>query len=109
MSSHDGDVDISVVSSPESSPHHVRDESPIRMENRYHHTTNFHHSNESRLSSPKTSPEQGKTTGGGTGYTSFSISSILSRNEPKKGPLIPLPTLPQPGVGGPQDAAMLTR
>ncbi|XP_037944384.1 homeobox protein Hmx-like [Teleopsis dalmanni] len=54
----------------------------------------------------------------GNGFTSFSISSILSRNEPAKkcannnnvATLItPIPHLPQPGSGGPQDAAMLSR
>lgn len=137
-SSNDGDVDISVVSSPESSPIRPnRDDSPLRNDQSsngagyhhhhhhlhhisHHHSTNYNHSVESRLSPPpskspppnSSSPEHG---GGGktsanSGYTSFSISSILSRNEPvKKGPIVPLPTLPHTAVGGPQDAAMLTR
>uniref|UniRef100_A0A1A9UEP2 Uncharacterized protein n=1 Tax=Glossina austeni TaxID=7395 RepID=A0A1A9UEP2_GLOAU len=51
----------------------------------------------------------------GHGFTSFSISSILSRNEPakKNGPnlITPIPHLPPAtvGAGGPQDAAMLSR
>lgn len=48
------------------------------------------------------------------GFTSFSISSILSRNEPKKNGsqlITPIAQLPSAGVGagGPQDAAMLSR
>lgn len=54
----------------------------------------------------------------GNGFTSFSISSILSRSEPSKKNggshsvptlITPIPQLPQPGAGGPQDAAMLSR
>ncbi|XP_065371542.1 homeobox protein Hmx [Calliphora vicina] len=50
----------------------------------------------------------------GNGFTSFSISSILSRNEPKKNGsnlITPIPQLPPTtvGAGGPQDAAMLSR
>lgn len=50
----------------------------------------------------------------GNGFTSFSISSILSRNEPKKNGsnlITPIPQLPPAtvGAGGPQDAAMLSR
>ena len=56
----------------------------------------------------------------GNGFTSFSISSILSRNEPSKkhagggicngtALITPIPHLPQPGAAGAQDAAMLSR
>lgn len=81
---------------------------------------NSHISAEStRLSPPKTPPEtnnntiSNKTTTPTTpGYTSFSISNILSRNDSpttKKGQIItPLPTLPL-NCNGPQDAAMLSR
>uniref|UniRef100_A0A1I8NCC1 Uncharacterized protein n=1 Tax=Musca domestica TaxID=7370 RepID=A0A1I8NCC1_MUSDO len=56
----------------------------------------------------------GKVTSG-NGFTSFSISSILSRNEPSKkngsNLITPIPQLPPAtvGAGGPQDAAMLSR
>ncbi|XP_030370988.1 homeobox protein Hmx [Scaptodrosophila lebanonensis] len=54
-----------------------------------------------------------KATTGSNGFTSFSISSILSRSEPAKKNgatlITPIPQLPQPGTGGPQDAAMLSR
>ncbi|XP_011214238.2 homeobox protein Hmx [Bactrocera dorsalis] len=52
------------------------------------------------------------------GFTSFSISSILSRSEPSKKSggshnvptlITPIPQLPQSGTGGPQDAAMISR
>ncbi|XP_065095132.1 homeobox protein Hmx-like, partial [Ochlerotatus camptorhynchus] len=101
----------------------------------------FSHSPESRLSPPKTPPSTdphlqssgGQPTLGKTaatpGYTSFSISSILSRNEPcsKKGVITPIPSLPLSaaaaaaaavassngngsinGATSPQDAAMLS-
>lgn len=102
MSSQDVDVDISVVSSPEPSPR------PDDTRNDYysHHQN---HSIESRLSPPKSPPEHGKTSG--SPYTSFSITSILSRAEPRKGPIVPLPTLASSDgtVGGPHDAAMISR
>lgn len=55
-----------------------------------------------------------KATTGTNGFTSFSISSILSRSEPAKkngatALITPIPQLPQHGAGGPQDAAMLSR
>ncbi|XP_021705176.1 homeobox protein Hmx [Aedes aegypti] len=103
----------------------------------------FSHSPESRLSPPKTPPSTdshsqpgvgGQPTLGKTaatpGYTSFSISSILSRNEPssKKGVIAPIPSLPLSaaaaaaaavassngngnvnGAASPQDVTMLSR
>ncbi|XP_055617075.1 homeobox protein Hmx [Toxorhynchites rutilus septentrionalis] len=105
--------------------------------------TCYSHSPESRLSPPKTPPStdmplsqsvgsQQMTVGKTSttpGYTSFSISSILSRNEPtvKKGVgvIAPIPSLPlsaaaaavavassnggSAGMTSPQDAAMLSR
>ena len=128
MSSQDVDIDVSVVSSPEGSPRghsssnnlnsSNTDDEQTRTEFHHHitahHTNGFNHSVESRLSPPKTPPEQqpGKTNTN-SGYTSFSISSILSRNEPKtKGVITPIPSLPHcgtNGLNGPQDAAMLSR
>lgn len=108
MSSVDVDVDINVVSSPEPSPR-SGDESIMRKDFPYsnHHTT-FNHSTESRLSPPKSPPEHSKTSAG-SAYTSFSISSILSRSDTKKGPLMPLPQLPLSDSNGSHDAAMLSR
>lgn len=129
-SSPEHDADINVVSSPEPSP--TGHESSFSM-------NHFHpHHLESRLSpprSPKVQPpasslspppsatEQNNNSNSANnnnkstfnnGYTSFSISSILSRSEPsKKLPqsllVAPIPHLPQPGVGVPQDTAMLSR
>lgn len=92
------------------------------LSSQYNHLTNGHITTEStRLSPPKTPPETNnnnisKTTMSSTnsGYTSFSISSILSRNDSpnskKNHILAPLPTLPAHFTnGGQQDAAMLTR
>lgn len=116
MSSQDLDVDISVVSSPEPSPR--PDDNSSRHEFTFAHSTPQHQSSynnnnnniESRLSPPKISPEQGKTSGG-SAYTSFSITSILSRNEPKKNPITPMPTIPlhTDATGTVHDAAMLSR
>lgn len=110
MSSQDLDVDISVVSSPEPSPR-PDDHNASRTEYHFstHNNSTFNHSSESRLSPPKTPPEHGKNSGG-SAYTSFSITSILSRNEPKKGPIAPMPTLPLPDANGSvHDAAMISR
>lgn len=108
MSSQDVDVDISVVSSPEPSPRPDDTSSRNDYYSSHHHQNSLNHSIESRLSPPKTPPEHGKT--GGSPYTSFSITSILSRNEPKKGPLVPMPTLPSADAnGGVHDAAMISR
>lgn len=129
-SSPEHDVDINVVSSPEASPQ--GHESSFSL-NHYH---SLHH--ESRLSPPRSpkvqlpasslspapaSTEQNNNSNSANnnnkstlnnGYTSFSISSILSRSEPsKKIPqsllVAPIPHLAQHGVGGTQDAAMLSR
>lgn len=118
----DLDIDVNVVSSPEPSlcgqeDEEIRNDHTNLNPNLHHYNNNlsntnsFHHSTESRLSPPKTPPEQQCKTSG-TSYTSFSISSILSRNEPSKKSIVtPLPTLPQivSNNNGPQDAAMLSR
>lgn len=116
MSSQDLDVDISVVSSPEASPR-PDDSTSSRTEYQYNNNNNtnnnnshstFNHGIDSRLSPPKTPPDHGKTSG--SAYTSFSITSILSRNEPKKGPIMPMPTLPLTDANGSvHDAAMISR
>lgn len=99
------------------------------LNSQYHNhlNNNSNHINSdinSRLSPPKTPPEtnnnsissKSATSVGLTptsGYTSFSISSILSRNDSptsKKSQIIsPLPMLPLTNGTAPQDAAMLTR
>ncbi|XP_055699406.1 homeobox protein Hmx-like isoform X2 [Phlebotomus papatasi] len=113
--SQDTDVDISVVSSPEASPQ--REESPSlktpcedgKRQSQHTIINTYQDGTESRLGSPHHSPtDQRKVSG--TGYTSFSISSILSRNDPKKGSLAPFSTVPAAqGIGGHHDASMLSR
>lgn len=130
-SSPEHEADINVVSSPEPSPQ--GHDSGFSLN--HFHSLSHHH--ELRLSpprspkvqtpasslSPSPAAEQNNNSNSANnnnkstinnGYTSFSISSILSRSEPsKKLPqsllVAPIPHLPQPGVGGPQDAAMLSR
>lgn len=124
MSSQDVDVDISVVSSPEPSP---RPDDHDSSRNEYQYSSQmqhqqqplqqlqrhsaFNHSSDSRLSPPKTPPEQHCKTSTGPAYTSFSITSILSRSEPKKSPITPMPTLPLSNDvnGSAHDAAMISR
>lgn len=70
------------------------------LSNHHPHQNNHHHSSNSAESisnkTTTTTPEPPKkATTTGSGYTSFSISSILSRNEPKKDVIFPaLPLLP---------------
>jgi hypothetical protein len=88
--------------------------------NHLNNNSNHINSETSRLSPPKTPPETNNNsissksaTTPTSGYTSFSISSILSRNDSptsKKNQIIsPLPMLPLTNGTAPQDAAMLTR
>ncbi|XP_058839780.1 homeobox protein Hmx [Topomyia yanbarensis] len=148
------------ISSPDNTHlHHSHMHHPSLVNHLQHNATNQHnyhsiasglsnnnnsfsHSPESQLSPPKTPPPtdhhqhslEGSPTVGKTsatpGYTSFSISSILSRHEPNSkkgvGVIAPIPSLPlsaaaaaaaaavvsSNGNGGatsPQDAAMLSR
>lgn len=131
MSSLDVDVDINVVSSPEPSP---RSDERVPSRNEYHFINHHHHhhnphtfnnnnnninnnsqSTESRLSPPpKSSPEHSNGKTSASAYTSFSITSILSRAEPKKGSLtaplpMPLTDLNGGSIGTTHDAAMLSR
>lgn len=71
-----------------------------QLSNHHHHSSNSAESNQSspgsKPSPPSTKCDPKKTTTTTpSGYTSFSISSILSRNEPKKDVIFPsLPLLP---------------
>lgn len=117
MSSQDADVDVNVVSSPEHSPQpdyianrlkfqSVTTAASTTMSNRVLVNTI---SDSSRLSPAKTPPDHCKTPGN-SGYTSFTISNILSRNDPKKDLLLS-PNLPFVDASGStvHDAAMLSR
>ena len=110
MSSVDVDVDINVVSSPEPSP---RSEDNNISRNDYQFTANphttFNHSTENRLSPPKSPSNEHNNIKTSSTYTSFSISSILNRAEPKKGHASHLLTsIPMPDSST-HDAAMLSR
>lgn len=120
MSSQDLDIDINVVSSPEHSPQpdlnggtRIKFQSatstsvPTSMTNRIMINTI---SESSRLS-PAEMPDNSKSSGN-SGYTSFTITNILSRNDPKKDSAGALATnLPFIDANGAtvHDAAMLSR
>lgn len=125
MSSQDQDIDINVVSSPEHSPQPDYGSARIKyqpastptsnsttMSNRV--SINQTTSDSSDMSpAAKTPPhDNGKNSSGNSGYTSFTISNILSRNDPKKDSLAAaaanLPFVDAAG-GVVHDAAMLSR
>lgn len=91
MSSQDPDVDINVVSSPEQSPQPDYSITNTKFPNisTTMTTTMANHvlinsiSESSRLSPARTPPDNGKMSAN-SGYTSFTISSILSRSDHKK-------------------------
>lgn len=118
MSSQDPDVDINVVSSPEHSPQPdynatrikfqaVSSAAPTTMSNRIMINTI---SDSSRLS-PAEMPADNSKLSANSGYTSFTISSILSRNDPKKDSITSSSNLPfiDANGGTVHDAAMLSR
>lgn len=112
MSIHEHEEDIDVVSSPEPSPH-SRAESQDRLTSTPIHNRSpaFDRTSNDRESlSPSkaesTSFDQGKTSS--TAFTSFSINSILSRNENKKDELIGAPFLSNAHLSDPS-AAMISR
>lgn len=123
MSSQDPDIDINVVSSPEHSPQPtdynagrikfqaVATSTPTSssMSNRILINTM---SDASRLSPSRTPPDNGKISGNSAaGYTSFTISNILSRNDPKKDSLLAAANMPFVDGSGTtvHDAAMISR
>lgn len=131
-SSPEHEADINVVSSPEPSPQgHDSGFSLNHFHSLSHHdlrlsppkSPNVHPPASSLSPSPAaTEPNNNSNSANNNnnnkstlnnGYTSFSISSILSRSEPSKKLsqsmlVAPIPHMPQ-GVGGQQDAAMLSR
>lgn len=108
MSIHEHDEDIDVVSSPEPSPH-SRTESQDRLTSTP--IRNRSPSNDRASLSPakaeSTSSDQGKTSSAAA-FTSFSINSILNRNESKKDELIGAPFLSNAHLSDPS-AAMISR
>lgn len=118
MSSQDPDIDINVVSSPEHSPQldynatRIKFQSgsssvPATMTNRL--TINSV-SDSSRLS-PVEMPADNSKSSGNSGYTSFTISNILSRNDPKKDGISSTTNLSFIDTNGASvhDAAMISR
>lgn len=115
MSIHEHDEDIDVVSSPEPSPQHsIYSDERLTSTPIQNRSPSFDRSaNERATASPakseSTSSDQGKTN---TNFTSFSINSILSRNESKKDDMINSPFLPTANLTDShslQDAAMISR
>lgn len=120
MSSQDQDIDINVVSSPEHSPQPDYSTTRIKFQTSSMATSmanrvsiNQTNSDLSQLSPAEKSPshDNGKNSSGNSGYTSFTISNILSRNDPKKDQLVAAANLPfiDATTGSVHDAAMLSR
>lgn len=118
MSSQDPDIDINVVSSPEHSPQpeynttRIKYQSatstiPTTMSNRVMINPI---SDSSRLS-PVEMPADNSKLSANSGYTSFTISNILSRNDPKKDLTTSATNLPFIDANGAtvHDAAMISR
>lgn len=118
MSSQDPDIDINVVSSPEHSPQpdlngtrikfqSATSAAPTSVTNRVMINTI---SESSRLSPAEMQADNGKTSGN-SGYTSFTITNILSRNDPKKDCATLSTNLPfiDANGGTVHDAAMISR
>lgn len=118
MSSQDPDIDINVVSSPENSPQpeynmtRIKFQSststiPTTMSNRVMINAM---SDSSRLS-PAEMPADNSKSSANSGYTSFTISNILSRNDPKKDLITSANNLPFIDANGStvHDAAMISR
>lgn len=118
MSSQDPDIDINVVSSPEHSPQPDYNATRIKFQSAIStaSTTMTNHvmintvSDSSRLSPAEMAADNGKSSAN-SGYTSFTISNILSRNDPKKDSITSTTNLPfiDANGGTVHDAAMLSR
>lgn len=115
MSIHEHDEDIDVVSSPEPSPPHSSESgerltsTPIHIRSPTLDRSATERASVSPEKTESTSSDQGKTN---TGFTSFSINSILNRNESKKDDLMSSPFLPNANLVDPnslQDPALISR
>lgn len=115
MSIHENDDDIDVVSSPEPSPQPSRESrdrltsTPIPSR-----SPAFERAGRDRASLSPTKTESSTSDHGKTnaGFTSFSISSILSRSVGKKDDMISAPFLSNANLTDPSalhDAAMISR
>lgn len=119
MSSQDLDIDINVVSSPEHSPQPELNGTRIKFQSVPSTTTPTSMTNRvmintisesSRLSPAEMQGDNSKTSGN-SGYTSFTITNILSRNDPKKDSNLLATNLPfiDANGGTVHDAAMISR
>ncbi|XP_031621636.1 homeobox protein Hmx-like [Contarinia nasturtii] len=113
MSIHEHDEDIDVVSSPEPSPTHSIDtrerltSTPIQNRSpALDRSVNERASVSPAKTESTTASDQGKTN---TGFTSFSINSILNRSENKKDDTISTPNANLTDSTSLQDAAMISR
>lgn len=115
MSIHEHDEDIDVVSSPEPSPQHSNyseerlTSTPIQSRSPVYDRSANERASASPAKSESTSSDQGKTN---ANFTSFSINSILSRNESKRDDMISSPFLSTANLADPHplhDAAMISR
>lgn len=122
MSSQDLDIDINVVSSPEHSPQPELNGTRIKFQSTTTSTatapattlTNrvmINTISESSRLSPVDGPNDNSKTSGSSGYTSFTITNILSRNDPKKDSTMLATNLPFIDANGAtvHDAAMISR
>lgn len=116
MSIHEHDEDIDVVSSPEPSPKHSSESRELFSSTPIHSRSpaidQIHERvSESPVKTESVTSDQGKQTTNAS-FTSFSISSILSKNETKKGDPTTNPFLPNINSTEPnslEDAAMISR
>lgn len=115
MSIHEHDEDIDVVSSPEPSPQPTSESldrltsTPIPNRSPILDRSSNDRASVSPVKAESTSPDQGRTN---TSFTSFSISSILSRNESKRNEMINAPFFTNANLPDPNslhDAAMISR
>lgn len=121
MSSQDLDIDISVVSSPEHSPQPELNGTRIKFQSTTSTATApvttltnrvmINTISESSRLSPVEVPVDNSKTSGNSGYTSFTITNILSRNDPKKDSTMLATNLPFIDANGAtvHDAAMISR
>lgn len=110
MSVHENDEDVDVVSSPEPSPHHSNESEDRRTSTPIcNRSPAIDQTNDRASVSPAKTEDPGKTN---ANFTSFSISTILSKNEGRKDHAINasfLPTTNFNETGSLEDAAMISR
>lgn len=118
MSSQDPDIDINVVSSPEHSPQPDYNSTRIKFQSgsstasaTMTNRISINSVSDSSRLSPVEMPADNSKSSGNSGYTSFTISNILSRNDPKKDAISSHTNLSfiDANGGTVHDAAMISR